>query len=88
MNANVRPLRHFPPARLTFAALRLTAAADTSHRPRRPRPRFGHGAEMEGEPYSLLGCYHPSQQNTFTGRLTDEMIDAVLLRARQMAGSN
>jgi len=52
----------------------------------RPRPRFGHGAELElsGAPV-LLGCYHPSQQNTFTGRLTPTMLDAVLLRARAIA---
>jgi uracil-DNA glycosylase family 4 len=50
-----------------------------------PRPRFGHGAELEGEPYSLIGCYHPSQQNTFTGRLTESMIDTVLRRARELA---
>jgi uracil-DNA glycosylase family 4 len=64
------------------AALRLTAAAG-DHPTSRPRPQFGHGAEMEAEPYSLLGCYHPSQQNTFTGRLTEQMIDAVLVRAKQ-----
>ncbi len=52
----------------------------------RPRPRFGHGAEHPGEPFTLLGCFHPSQQNTFTGRLTPPMIDAVLRRARELAG--
>ena len=51
----------------------------------RPRPRFGHGAEAEVGRRTLLGCYHPSQQNTFTGRLTEEMIDGVLSRARELA---
>jgi uracil-DNA glycosylase family 4 len=67
------------------AALRLTSAlAGPDHRQPRPRPRFGHGAELQRERYSLLGCYHPSQQNTFTGRLTEPMIDAVLVRAREL----
>ena len=54
----------------------------------RPRPRFGHGAEfaVEGGPV-LLGSYHPSQQNTFTGKLTEQMMIAVLARARELAAS-
>ena len=51
----------------------------------RPRPRFGHGSETSVGELSLLGCYHPSQQNTFTGRLTVDMIDAVLARARALS---
>jgi uracil-DNA glycosylase len=52
----------------------------------RPLPKFGHGAEAAAGPYTLLGCFHPSQQNTFTGKLTAPMIEAVLLRARELAG--
>jgi uracil-DNA glycosylase len=67
------------------AALRLRASATGGSLPR-PRPRFGHGAEHPGEPFTLLGCFHPSQQNTFTGKLTEPMIDTVLGRARELAG--
>jgi uracil-DNA glycosylase family 4 len=52
----------------------------------RPRPRFGHAAEASVGPWALLGSYHPSQQNTFTGRLTPAMLDSVLARAREIAG--
>jgi uracil-DNA glycosylase len=70
-----------------YAALRLLARlAGPQGKPPRPRPRFGHGSELPGGRYTLIGCFHPSQQNTFTGKLTEPMIDAVLLRARELAG--
>jgi uracil-DNA glycosylase family 4 len=65
------------------AALRALAALG---HPSRPRPSFGHGAEAQVGPYRLVGSYHPSQQNTFTGRLTAPMLRDVLARARQLAG--
>jgi uracil-DNA glycosylase family 4 len=52
----------------------------------RPRPRFGHGAEAKVGAYELVGCFHPSQQNTFTGKLTEPMMDGVFARARELAG--
>jgi uracil-DNA glycosylase family 4 len=61
----------------------LLTMAQLGHR-RSPRPRFGHGVEATVGPYRLLGCYHPSQQNTFTGRLTLTMLDDILARAREI----
>jgi uracil-DNA glycosylase family 4 len=50
----------------------------------RPRPRFGHGVEVETPWATIIGCFHPSQQNTFTGKLTEPMLDAVFNRAREL----
>ena len=54
-----------------------------------PKPRFSHGVEVHpgGGAPSIIGCYHPSQQNTFTGKLTEDMLDAVFARAARLIGS-
>jgi uracil-DNA glycosylase len=88
----VRELALLPSARVIVclggfawdAALRILAAAGAEIP--RPRPRFAHGAEASVGGMSLLGCYHPSQQNTFTGRLRPGMMEDVLRRAGELAG--
>jgi uracil-DNA glycosylase len=89
-----REVRELPNLRLVVclgafawdAALRLRAAL--GHARPRPRPRFGHDVlALHDAPLPLLGCFHPSQQNTFTGKLTGPMMDAVFAHAREVVSA-
>jgi len=64
-----------------FRAIATVTGTDEA----RPRPRFGHGAVARAGPYVVVGTYHPSQQNTFTGRLTQPMLVDVLRRAQELS---
>lgn len=67
--------------RSTFATLRRLDPSLPSR-----NPKFGHGVEAQAGDITVLGCFHVSQQNTFTGKLTEPMLDAVFARARDLAG--
>ncbi|MEK6606729.1 MAG: uracil-DNA glycosylase [Myxococcota bacterium] len=85
----VRELGFFPRLRVIVALGAfawdgvLRALAESGATVPRPRPRFGHGARAAIGGCALIGSYHPSQQNTFTGRLTEPMLDAIFAAARQ-----
>ncbi|MHC5003321.1 MAG: uracil-DNA glycosylase [Planctomycetota bacterium] len=80
-----------PPVALCLGSIAWNAAfaalAETGASVPRPRPRFAHGAEQRLGATTLLGSYHVSQQNTFTGRLTEAMFDRILDRARALLGA-
>jgi uracil-DNA glycosylase len=69
-----------------YEAIARVLAAGGSPLPT-PRPRFGHAVEVPTARAVVVGCYHPSQQNTFTGKLSESMLDAVFVRARELAGA-
>jgi uracil-DNA glycosylase family 4 len=87
----VREMRLLRSARVIVAlgayawAGALLATRESGAEVPRPRPKFGHGAEARIGERAMIGCFHPSQQNTFTGRLTEPMLDAVFARAAELA---
>ncbi len=75
-------------ARVIVALGGIGASAVVRHFDVRPRPRFGHGVEVTiDDRYTLLCSYHVSQQNTFTGRLTEPMLDSIFTRARALTAA-
>ncbi len=84
----MRELALLDRARVYVALGQFAYEVLTRHFAVRPRPRFGHGLEVALPGEALLLCsYHPSQQNTFTGRLTEPMFDAIFARARELIGA-
>ena len=81
-----RELALLTEARVVVALGKFGFDAICAHLGLRPRPAFAHGVEVPAGPLTVLVCFHVSQQNTFTGRLTEPMLDDVFARARSLAG--
>jgi len=80
-----RELALLPRLRVVVCLGNFAYQAAAEHFGLRPRPKFGHGVEAKVGELTLIGSFHPSQQNTFTGRLTEPMLDAVFRRAAELA---
>ena len=81
-----RELALLPRLRVVVCLGNFAYQAAAEHFGLRPRPKFGHGVEARVGELTLICSFHPSQQNTFTGKLTEPMIDAVFSRARELVG--